>query len=142
MSANNGRSQNLIMLMSASWKYEFFFVAIGLFGHVPDVSASPWPIDVSVAYIEELQLVCAEAHPDAKAKFEARKQFLYSESQDRVNEAKASKTFSQARVWARDVLKNSNGADVAEQCSSFLTNSNLALKQDDSRNDQPVPVSR
>jgi len=115
-------------------------IAVGTFAGTS--SASPWPIEASIAYVEELQLACAKAQPAGKAKFQARKELLYSESPERVKQAMASPNYSQARNWARDTLGHSTTEALIAECSDFLTHSNLALKQPDQRMEDPVPTSQ
>lgn len=123
-----------------STKCKLLFIAIGLLVFASRGTASPWPIEASIAYVEEFQLACAEVQPEAQAKFEARKRLLYSEAPERVSEAKASQMYSQARVWARNVIRQRNTVEMSEDCTSFLTHSNLAFKQEDADRGKPVPV--
>lgn len=99
------------------------FVCLG------SASATEYPIEISVAFTEETQLVCAKAQPTARGAFQARKALLYSEAPDKVKAAKASKDYSEAQKWARDTLRPIAGAALAELCREFLARSDLALNQ-------------
>jgi hypothetical protein len=91
-------------------------------------SASPWPEEAAVAYVEELSLACAKAEPEAALGYEARKNVLFSEAPDRVEQARAAKTYPALRKWARDTIGNASPKEMDEQCRSFLADSDLALR--------------
>jgi hypothetical protein len=113
-------------------------VALGVF--VATAEASPWPVESSVAYAEELSLTCAKAAPESAAMYEARKIYLFSEDFDQIKKAQAGSGYSELRRWARDIIKNMSASDHSDECRSFLTRSNLALKQADPNDRKPAPV--
>lgn len=116
----------------------FLIVGLGVFAATAE--ASPWPVDFSVAYVEELSLACAKASPESAPVYEARKSFLFSEDFDQVKKAQAGSGYPELRRWARDIIQNVSARDLAEECHSLLTRSNLALKQADPNDRKPVPV--
>ncbi|MGZ4891569.1 MAG: hypothetical protein ACXV2B_04845 [Halobacteriota archaeon] len=103
--------------------------------------ASPWPVEASVAYVEELSLACAKADPESASRYEAKKSFLFSEDLDRVKQAQSVQTYPDMRKWAHDTIQNANPKEIAEECRSFLAHSDLALKHADPDNKrEPVPA--
>jgi hypothetical protein len=108
-----------------------FLLAISLALLATTVSASPWPVEASVAYVEELSLACAKAEPEAALNYQARRDFLFSEWPDRVEQARTMRTYPDLRKWARDTITNASPKEFVDECHSFLTDSNLALRQVD-----------
>lgn len=116
-------------------------IALGLavFGIV--AQASPWPVEASVAYVEELSLACAKADPASASGYEAKKNFLFSEDLDRVTQAQSVPTYPALRKWAHDTIQNTTPKELAEECHSLLAHSNLALKQADYyKRGEPIPA--
>jgi hypothetical protein len=105
-------------------------------------TASPWPIEASIAYVEEFELACTKVRPDVTATFNARKEFLYAQSPERIKEAMASENYMLARKWARDAIRESNAVDLAKECEAFLKDSNLALEQSYPQKGEPLPVGQ
>ena len=116
-------------------------IALGLavFGIV--AQASPWPVEASIAYAEELSLACAKADPESASRYEAKKIFLFSEDLDRVKQAQSVQTYPDMRKWAHDTIQNATPKEIAEECHSFLVHSDLALKQADyEKRGEPIPA--
>lgn len=84
-----------------------------------------------MAYVEELALACAKAEPKAALTYKAKRDFLFSELQDRVEQARAMRTYPDLRKWARDAMTNARQKEIVDECQFFLTDSNLALRQVD-----------
>jgi hypothetical protein len=116
------------------------FLIVGLAVLAATAEASPWPVASSVAYVEELSIACAKAVPESAPMYEARKSFLFSEDFDQVKKAQAGSGYTELRRSARDIIQNVSASDLAEECRSLLTRSNLALKQADPYDRKPVPV--
>jgi len=94
------------------------------------VNASNYPLEMSIAFVEESQIACTKAQPEAAGLFKARKELLYAEAPEKVKAAKASRDYAEARKWARGVLRSMTGPNLAEACEEFLTKSDLALNQE------------
>lgn len=105
-------------------------------------AASPWPLEASIAYMEELVVACAKASPEMTTTFLARKEFLYAEFPEKIKEAMASESYLPTRKWARAAIGESNTIDLAKECTAFLANSNLALKQSYPQKGEPLPVGQ
>jgi hypothetical protein len=84
-----------------------------------------------VAYVEELALACAKTDPDSASRYQAKKDFLFSEDIDRVKQAQSGTRYPDMRKWAHDTIRGASSKEIAEECRSFLTESDLALKQAD-----------
>lgn len=105
-------------------------------------SANPWPADVSIAFAEEIHPVCAKLQPKKKDAFQARKELLYSEAPEVVAKIKRQTNFNELKQWARDEIARATKPEVIELCNSFLTDSGLALRQDDANDRKPEPVEK
>ena len=91
--------------------------------------ASPWPVEAAVAYMDEFSLACAKAEPELASRYEAKKNFLFSENMEEIKQARASKTYPDMRKWARDTMQEFSAQTMAKECRSFLAYSESALKQ-------------
>lgn len=109
---------------------------------INEACASPWPVEASIGYVEELQLACAKLQPKKKMAFQSRKEFLFSEAPDVVSKVVESKDYDKIRSWARDEIARNNKKDVIDQCESFLVNSDLALHQKYPPDLKAVPVKK
>jgi hypothetical protein len=105
------------------------FIVLGLAVVSTAAPASPWPVEASVAYVEELSRACANADPNSAPRYEAKKNFLFSKDIDRVKQAQSVQTYSDIRKWAHDTIRDATPKEIAEECRSFLAHSNLALRQ-------------
>lgn len=93
--------------------------------------ASSWPVEASVAYVDELSQACAKVDPDSAPAYKAKKNFLFSENLDRIKQAQSAQTYPDMRKWAHDTIRSATPKEIAEQCRSFLAHSDLVLKQAD-----------
>lgn len=103
-------------------------------------NASPWPLEASVAYVEELQLACIKLYPERSSQFQARSVLLFSGAPEVASKIKARADFDTLKKWARGEIASLGKDDLVGQCDSFLTNSNLAIRQEYHEIKQPVPA--
>ena len=103
-------------------------------------NASPWPLEASVAYVEELQLACTKLYPERSLQFQARSALLFSGAPEVASKIKERADFDTLKKWARDEIASLSKDDLVGQCDSFLTNSNLAIRQEYHEVTQPVPA--
>lgn len=120
-------------------KSKFIIVLLGVCIGVKDACASSWPVEVSIAYVEQLELACAKIRPEKKEALELRMELLFSEGSDVVSKARSAKEFDQLKKWAQDEIAQLTERDLIGQCDSFLVDSNLALHQKYSTNLEPIP---
>jgi hypothetical protein len=106
---------------------------------VRNACASPWPVEASIAYVEQLELACARIQPEKKVALQSKMKLLFSEGPDVVSKARATKEFEQMKKWAQDEIVRLSEQDFIDQCDSFLANSDLALHQKYPTNPEPVP---
>jgi hypothetical protein len=106
-------------------------IVLGLAFVSTAAEASPWPVEASVAYVEELALACTKLDPDSASRYEAKKNVLFSEDIARVKQAQSSTRYPDMRKWAHDTIRDASPKEISEECRSFLTESDLALKQPD-----------
>lgn len=96
---------------------------------VKNACASPWPVEASIAYVEQLQLACARIKPEKKVALQSKKELLFSQGPEAVSKARATKEFEQMKKWAQDEIVRLTEQDLIGQCDAFLANSDLALHQ-------------
>jgi hypothetical protein len=116
-------------------------IPLGLAVFGTAAQASPWPVEVSIAYAEELSLICAKTDPVSASRYEAKKNSLFSEDIERIRQAQSVRSYPDIRKWAHDTLQNATPKEIAEECRSFLAHSDLALKRADyGKRGEPIPA--
>jgi len=108
---------------------KFSFLLLSVCFGIKNACASPWPVEASIAYVEQLQLACARLQPEKKLALQSKMELLFSEGPDVVSKARAAKEFEQMKKWAQDEIVRLTKQDLIDQCNSFLANSDLALHQ-------------
>lgn len=98
---------------------KFITVLLGVCIGEKDACASPWPVEASIAYVEQLQLACAKIRSEKKEAFQSRMELLFSEGAEVVSEARSAKEFGQLKKWAKDEIARLTERDLIDLCDSF-----------------------
>ena len=107
-------------------------LALGLATFSAAAQASHWTAEAAVAFIEELSLACAKAEPESASKYEAKKNFLFSQNIEGIEKAQSSSIDPETREWARNTIREFRAETMEKECRSFLADAEATFKPADS----------